>query len=272
MEDLINQDMISLLVGYCLRVVGALALLFVAWIVAGWTRRRVRRTLEASTLDVTLTKFLSNFARWAILLIALISTLGVFGVETTSFAALVASAGLAVGLAFQGTLSNFSSGIMLLVFRPFKVGDVVNITGQTGKIDEIELFTTKMDTPDNRRIILPNSLIFGSTIENITHHPKRRADVDVGTDYGADLDRTREILEAAAAAVPGRLTDEDTQVVLVALGDSSIAWQVRVWANTSDFLAVKQRLTRDVKKALDEAGVGIPFPQMDVHLDGAPPQ
>ncbi len=154
---------------------------------------------------------------------------------------------------------------MLLAFRPFKVGDVVNVAGQTGVIDSIALFTTVMDTFDNRRIILPNSEIFGATIENTSFHSTRRADVNVGTAYEADIDQTWDVLRQVADNLEGRLPDKDTAVILLELGDSSINWQVRVWVPASDFFPLKQRLTRDVKVALDKAGISIPYPQMDVH-------
>jgi small conductance mechanosensitive channel len=150
---------------------------------------------------------------------------------------------------------------------------VINAAGVLGKVNCIELFTIAIDTFDNRRIIIPNSAVFGSTIENISHHPTRRADVDVGTDYTADIDRTREVLLAAAKSVEGGLEDPAPDVFLLGLGASSVDWSVRVWCSSGDFGAVKQATIRAVKKSLDDAGIGIPFPQMDVHLDSpAPPQ
>jgi small conductance mechanosensitive channel len=193
-------------------------------------------------------------------------SLGTFGVKTTSFAAVLGAAGLAVGLALQGTLSNFAAGVMLLIFRPFKVGDTVDIGGKRGKVDEIDIFFTILDTPDNRRFILPNGQVFGAAIENVTFHAIRRADVLVGTDYAADLDETRAVLEAAAALVPGQSPDKPSQVVLVGMGASSIDWEVRVWAPKDTFLDVLQASRRAVKQALDSAGIGIPFPQVDVNF------
>jgi len=257
----------SLIIEYGPSVVGVLVFLIAAYIIAGIVGRLVRKALERSKVDTTLSAFFGNVAKWTILVLALIGCLGVFGVETTSFAALIGASALAIGLAFQGSLSNLAAGVMLLIFRPFTSGDVVKVAGELGKIEEIDLFVTKMDTPDNRRIILPNSSVFGSTIENITHHPTRRVDVAVGVEYPADLDRTREVLEAAAAAVPNTLSDPPAQIILLNLGDSSVDWQVRVWANTEDYWTVLDAATRQVKKSLDEAGLGIPFPQVDVHLD-----
>ncbi len=268
--ETIQSSLTELAFKHGVDIVKVLVLLLVAWIVAGWTRRIVQRSLERINFDVTLTRFLASTSRWLVLLLAVLACLGVFGVETTSFAAVIGAAGIAIGLAFQGTLSNFAAGVMLLIFRPFKVGDSVTTAGQTGKINSIELFTTSLDTFDNRRFIIPNSSIFGAVIENISHHTKRRADVDVGVDYAADIDRTRDVLTQAAANVPGGLDDPAPVVVLLGLGASSVDWSVRVWANASEFLDVKQATVRAVKLALDEAGIGIPYPQMDVHLDQQP--
>jgi small conductance mechanosensitive channel len=261
------QTVIELTIKYGTPAVGAIVLFFVAWIAARIAGALVRSSLRRAHLEETLTRFFSKLVRWLVLVAGGVGILGMFGVETTSFAAIIGAAGLAVGLAFQGTLSNFASGIMLLVFRPFKVDDVVTVAGMTGKVYEIDLFTSTLDTPENRRIIIPNSSIFGSTIENITHHAKRRADVNVGVDYKADIDTTREALEKAAAGVEGVLEDPAPGVVLLELGASSVDWSVRVWCNSGDFGSVKQATIRAVKLALDGAGIGIPFPQMDVHVD-----
>jgi small conductance mechanosensitive channel len=261
--------LLPLLVNYAVSAVGALLLLIVAWIVAAIVSRMVGKNLQRARFDATLTKFFARLTWWVLVLAAVVGCLGMFGVETTSFAALLGAAGLAIGLAFQGTLSNFASGVMLLAFRPFKVGDVVTIAGQTGVVDEISVFATTLDTFDNRRFMIPNSSIIGSTIENITYHPRRRAEVNVGVSYGADIDRTREVLERAAASVEGRLEDPAPVVFLDDLGASSVNWSVRVWARREDFGIVKQGMVRAVKQALDEAGIEIPYPQMDVHLHRA---
>ena len=257
----------NLVVDYGARILGVIVLLIAAWIVSAFAGRVVVRVLEKALFDLTLTKFFGSAARWFTLILAGIAALGVLGVETTSFAAVIAAGGLAVALAFQGTLSNFASGVMLLVFRPFKVGDVVEVAGVTGQTVEIGLFQTTVDTFDNRRVVLPNSSIFGSTIENMSHHETRRAEVPVGVDYGADIDRTRVVLEEAARSVPGCLSDPGPQVVLTGLGASSVDWEVRIWASADDLFSVKQATVRAVKIALDETGIPIPFPQLDVHLD-----
>lgn len=267
MEQYLNETTIAMITSYATRVAGVIILLFVAWMIAGWTRRITMKSLGKANFDPTLTKFFSNFARYTVLILATLACLGIFDVQIIGFAALIGAAGLAVGLAFQGTLSNFAAGVMLLTFRPFKVGDLVNIAGNLGVIDEIELFTTALDTLDNRRIIVPNSAIFGSTIENVTYHDTRRVDVNVGTEYPADIDSVRRVLEKVVEDEPGRLPDKASMVFLAELGESSINWQLRIWCRTEDYWDVWQRVTRTAKYALDEANIGIPFPQMDIHFD-----
>ena len=235
--------------------------------VAGKVRNLVKKAFEKSNFDPTLAGFVSNTIRWLIILMAILAVLGVFGIETTSFAAVLGAAGLAIGLAFQGSLSNVAAGVMLLIFRPFKLDDVISVSGSLGKVAEIGLFTTALDTPDNRRIIIPNSVVFGSTIENITHHDIRRVDVAVGTEYPAKLSDVRDVLEKVPATIEGGLSEPAPQIYLAELGASSIDWQVRVWCKTADFFSVRQQIVDQTKLALDEAEIGIPFPQMDVHLD-----
>ena len=261
----------SALVPLLMNVLGAILLLVATVLVAGWAKRATRRLVERSDLDPTLAAFFSSLARYAVLVLGGLAILGVFGISVASFAAILAAAGFAVGLALQGTLSHFAAGVMLLIFRPFGVGDKVSAADITGKVVEIGLFTTLFDTPDNRRIIVPNGAIFGDTIENETYHDTRRVDVSVGTDYDADLSATRAVLNEVAAAVEGGLSDPAPQVYLAELGASSIDWSVRVWAHTSDYWAVRERLTNQIKDALDAQGIGIPYPQMDVHLDPLAP-
>ncbi len=262
----IQATLQSVLTVFLPKVVGVLVLLSVSWIVSKWLKKRVSR-LVAQRLDETLAYFFGSLVKYAVLTMALLGCLSIFGFETTSFAALIGVAGLAVGLALQGTLSNFSSGIMLLIFRPFKIGDFVSAGGVTGTIVEINLFSTLFDSPDNRRIFVPNGSIYGSTIENITFHDTRRLDVEVGTDYSADIRHTREVFLNAVKNLDGVLAEPAPAAILKGLGGSSIDWSVRAWANTSEFGSVREAATESVKNALDKAGIGIPFPQMDVHVD-----
>lgn len=244
----------------------AIALILLVLFLSGWARRLTTGALRRARVEETLARFFGNAAKWLLVVLGALAVLNTFGVDTTAFAAVLAAVGFAIGMALSGTLANFASGIMLLVFRPFKVGDVVNAAGVLGTVDEIGMFTTTFDTFDNRRIIVPNGKIYGDTIENVTFHPVRRVEVTVGTEYAADIDETRAVLERVIAAVEGGRRDPAPQVFLAELGDNAVTWKLRVWAQGGDYWDVFQRLTRDAKKALDEAGIGIPFPQRDVHL------
>lgn len=252
---------------YLPSVLTVAVILTVAVFASAIVGRFVRRALQKMKVEDTLAIFIGRTSRWAILLLALVLCMSEFGVDTTSIAALVAGIGFAIALGFQGTLSSLAAGVLLMVFRPYKVGDVVKLGGELGKVSEIELFTTLLDTFDNRRIILPNGSVFGNTIENLTFHPTRRVDVNVGVGYDADLDQTREVLTEAAREVEGRLDEPEFAVALLELGDSSVNWAVRVWTHTEDFWTVKDALTRLVKIKLDQAGLEIPYPQMDVHVN-----
>lgn len=267
--DIDPNKFIDPVIEYGPKVIGVLVALVLALMIAGWTERVVRVALERRSFDATLTRFFAKLARYFILIAAVLGCLGVFGIQTASFAAVLAAAGFAIALAFQGTLGNFAAGVMLLVFRPFKVGDYVEVNGETGTCEHIDLFTCEFRTLDNRRLIVPNGSVFGNTITNYTGYEVRRVDIDVGAEYSADVDATRAALEKAAAKVEGKLTDPPPQVFLKGLGDSSIDWQVRVWCKTADYWDVWQATVRATKLALDEAGIGIPFPQRDVHFDEA---
>jgi len=252
---------------YGSRVLFVLVLMTLALTVSSWASNLTRRTLERVKFDSTLTIFVAKLVRWGILTLVGVMCLSKFGVETASLAAVIGATGLAIGLAFQGTLSNFAAGAMLLIFRPYKVGDLVNVAGHLGKVNEIELFTTSLDTPDNRRIIVPNGSIFGAVIENITYHPLRRAEIGVGTPYAADLDQVRETLERAVRNAPLVVPEPPPAVVLQELGASSINWLVRGWVRTETFIDARQAIIRAVKMELDAAGINIPFPQLDLHFD-----
>lgn len=255
---------------YGARLLFVIILATLAWTISSWSSSAVRTALTRVKFDETLSIFLAKLARWVILLLVGMTCLSYFGVETTSFAAIIGAAGLAIGLAFQGTLSNFAAGAMLLIFRPYKVGDDVNIAGHTGTVREVELFTTDIDTPDNRRITVPNSSIFGAVIENITYHPIRRFSVAVGTAYSADVDATRQALERAIRSATLVATAPVPSASISDLGSSSVNWTVNCWAKRESFGDAKQQVIRAIKLELDGAGISMPFPQLDVHLDGPP--
>jgi small conductance mechanosensitive channel len=250
-----------------IRIVGVLVALIIAFIIAGMFSRTLIRSLEKRNFDQTLTRFFGALLRYIVLGGAVIGCLGVFGIQTASFAALIAALGLAIGLALQGTLSNFAAGVMLLVFRPFKVGDLINVAGQLGIVEELQLFTTDMKTLDNRKLVVPNGSVFGAVIENVGAHPTRRVDINVGIAYDADIDQSRQVLETVPGKVDDVLQDPPPQIFLKELGGSSVDWQVRLWCPTDKYWDVYQGGIRAIKMSLDEAKLGIPFPQTDIHLD-----
>ncbi len=261
------KELFPTLIDYGVRIVGVLFALWLSFRLARWAESRVVGSLQKRNFDKALTLFFGSLMRWMLIVAAVLACLSVFGIETTSFAAILGAAGLAVGLAFQGTLSNFSAGVMLLTFRPFKIGDMVLIDGNLGTVQEIGLFTTAVDTLDNRRVIIPNGTVIAGTIENHSHNVYRRVDIDVGVSYDSNLDEVRTVLEAAAAEVPGRHPEGGHQVILLGLGGSSVDWQVRVHCDPKDYWDVWDATVLATKKALDAAGISIPFPQMDVHMD-----
>ena len=244
-------------------IIAVFVIMFVAWVLGGWARRTVRRGLERARFDLTLTKFFANMVRWMILAVAVVMCLGRFGVQTATFAALFGVAGLAIGLGFQGSLSNLAAGVMLLVFRPFKVGDGVVVGGNSGIINEIDMFQTSLDTADGRRIIIPNGAIFGATIENSTFHPQRRIDVSVSVAGSADVAKTEAVLLKAVTGTPGVLQDPAPAVVLVDLG---VNWSVQAWAATGELGGVRQQLLKNIKDALGKAEIPGPRPGMDVNV------
>lgn len=255
----------DMVIDYTVRVVGVCVVLFVGNWLSKLVERMTLNALRKAEMDTTVRRFLARAARTTLMVLVIIACLGVFGIETTSFAAILGAAGLAIGLAFQGTLSSISAGVMLLTLRPFKVGDLIIVAGFEGIVQEIGLFTVELNTWDMRRIILPNSAVFGAPLENHSHSPKRRVEVDVGVDYGCDIRAAREVIFEACKTIEDTL--DEPQAYLVGLGGSSVDFQARVWVAPERYLAVRDQLTEAVKLALDEAGISIPFPQMDVHLD-----
>lgn len=246
-----------------------LGVIFLGYLVAKYVSRVISRPI-CRRVDETLGKFIGKAIFYAILAGVVASVAAKLGAPLAGITAVLAGASFAIGLAFQGTLSNFAAGILMMVFRPFKVGDVINAAGVMGKVNEIDLFTTTLDTPDNRRIIIPNSAISGGTIENVSYHPHRRIEVVVGVDYHADIEGTRGALQRAADMFTGQMIpgeDRGAAIVLSNLGDSAVEWKVRMWVTSADYWSMLESLTAEVKRQLDSVGIGIPFPQLDVHLN-----
>jgi small conductance mechanosensitive channel len=249
-----------------LKVVGAIAVLVIGRIVSGMIRRAVRRGLERAEIDATLRPFLSGLAYYATLAVVVIAVLNLFGIETTSLIAILGAAGLAVGLALQGTLSNFASGVMLLIFRPFKVGDYVEVGGTAGSVEQVGVFNSTLKSPDNVLIVVPNSQVYGQTIKNYNGYETRRVDLVMGVSYDDDIGVAVKTLHAILEADPRVLKDPAPVVAVNELADSSVNLVVRPWCQGSDYWALKWDLTRAMKEGLEKAGCSIPYPQRDVHL------
>ena len=270
MEDtaqLITDQIIALIATYGLNVVGAIVVLVIGLIAAGWAKRTVRRLLRRTgRVDDTLTGFLGSLVKYAVVAFTVIAVLQQFGVEATSLVAVFGAAGLAIGLALQGTLSNVAAGVMLLLFRPFKVGDYIDAGGQAGTVKIISLFTTELATPDNVQIIVPNGAIWGTAIKNYSFNDTRRIDLLMGIDYGDDIDTAMATINRVIGEEPLALADPEPLVAVSELADSSVNLVVRVWVNASDYWGVRFDLTRKLKERLEADGISIPFPQRVVHM------
>lgn len=266
--DLDNlMEQIQLLAGeWGLKVIGALAVVFIGRIIAGWLRGLTRKGLTRADFDPTLVPFLANLAFIALMTFVLISAAGLVGIPISSFVAVIGAAGLAVALAFQGTLSNFSSGVMLLTFRPFKVGDFVEVGGVSGTVKEIGVFVTTLTTPDNVQIVMPNTAISGDTIKNYSANATRRIDLVMGVGYGDDLNVAISTIREVLSEDSRVLADPAPQVAVSELGDSSVNIVVRPWVNGADYWVTRFDLTKELKERLEAAGCEIPFPQRDVHF------
>ncbi len=262
-----DMDAINVLVrNYIAPALMILAGLYLAWTIASMIGRFVGRKVEEK-VDVTLGRFLTKAVRNLIMLVVALGVLQSAGVGLTSVTAILAAAGFAVGMALQGTLSHFASGVMLLIFRPFKVSDYIVVADTEGTVEEIDLFTTRINTVDNRHVIVPNGEIFGSKLENYTRNEVRRVDVNVGACYSADLEVTRTALQRAVVTCTPEAAPAG-QVYLMELGGSSVDWQLRVWCNPNDYWGVREQLTAAAKNELDRVGISIPYPQLDVHVGG----
>lgn len=268
--DEISQQVMTVVTTYGLDVIGAAIILIVGLVASNWARAGIERGLKRfERVDATLRVFMGALVKYLVLAFAVVATLQRFGVETTSFVAIVGAAGLAIGLALQGTLSNVAAGVMLLLFRPFKVGDYIEGAGTAGTVQSLTLFTTELATPDNVQIVVPNAHLWGTAIKNYSHHATRRVDLVVGISYGDDMDKAMGVIHKLAKA-DGRVCAEPEPFVAVAeLADSSVNLVVRLWCKSADYWAIKFGMTKAIKEAFDAEGISIPFPQRDVHLHQA---
>jgi small conductance mechanosensitive channel len=261
------EEAMAIITIYGLDVIGAIAILVIGWIAAGWISGSVNRALgRVSKMDETLRRFAVSAVRYLILVITVIAVLSQFGVEMASLLVVLSTAGLAIGLALQGTLSNVAAGVMLLLFRPFKIGDYVDVGGHAGTVKGITLFVTEMATPDNVHIVVPNGQVWGSSVVNYSQHPTRRVDIAVGIGYEDDINKAfAEVLDLIEADERA-MAEPAPLVAVTGLGDNSVDLTVRVWCQAADYWGLKFGLTKAIKERFDETGINIPYPQRTVHI------
>lgn len=264
--DKMSQLTDTYVIPWGINILMAVIIYIVGKIVVGLVVNMLGKLLKRSNYDDMLVDFLKAIIRAVLMLFVIIAALDQLGVDTTSLAAILAAAGLAIGLSLQGSLQNFAAGVMLLVFKPFKAGDFVEAGGAAGVIKSISIFTTIMTTGDNKEVIIPNGAIYGGNITNYSAKDTRRVDMVVGIGYDSDLKRAKEVLQEIADADERILKEPAVTIAVAELADSSVNFVVRPWAATADFWAVKFAFTEAVKLRFDEEGIAIPFPQMDVHV------
>jgi small conductance mechanosensitive channel len=251
---------------YGLKVIAAVAILVIGRIVAKIVRKILGKILSKSKVDDTLISFLTSVVFVAIMAFVVIAALGQLGVQTTSFVAVIGAAGLAVGLALQGSLANFAAGVLMIIFKPFKVGDYIEAGGTAGTVAAIGIFTSDLKTPDNKKVIVPNAKVTGDNIINYTANDQRRVDIVAGVSYSDDLDKVRRVLEDILSQDERVLTDPAPTIGILELADSSVNFAVRPWVATADYWNVYFSLQEQIKRRFDAEGISIPFPQRDVHM------
>lgn len=262
-----TEVLTSLILTNALSLIGAILILIVGYVIAGWASKKVKKSAEKSgKFDDTLVPILSKTTKAVILIITFLAVLGQFGVQTASIIAILGAAGLAIGLALQGTLSNVAAGMMLLILRPFKIGDAVNINGTFGVVLEIGLFTTDLKSFDNIGIVMPNSRVWGAEIQNLSKFETRRVDMEFGISYRDNMDKAIELIKEVLAEDERVLPEPEPLVAVSELSDSSVVIRVRPWTETKNVWPLRYYITKSIKEKFDANGVSIPFPQRDVHL------
>ncbi len=268
-SEILNSasPLIALIIDYALDMVGAVLLLIAGWIVAGWVQKHTARMLGAvERVDATLLSFVTQFVRYTILILVMVAVLAQFGVQTTSIIAVLGAAGLAVGLALQGTLANIAAGVLLLFLRPFKIGEYIDAGGVAGTVREIGLFATEFKSYDGIFVMVPNSQLASAAITNYSRLPTRRLDLVIGISYGDNMNQAMTVLNDLLVNDDRILKDPAHQVMVKELADSSVNLNMRCWTNRQDYWSLLFDLTQQAKERLDEHGISIPFPQRDVHL------
>ncbi len=264
--DWVNNNQ-SLFIEYGLNIIAAILTIVIGLIVARMISGAINKVLIKRKLDITVVDFVSHLAKYVIVAFVLIAALSRIGVQTTSFIAIIGAAGLAIGLALQGSLSNFASGVLIIILRPFKAGEYIDAAGVSGSVESVQIFATTLITPDNKFVVVPNSAILSGSIINYSRKATRRIDITIGVSYKADLAKTKAILEAVLKDNELILKSPQALVAVSELAASSVNFVVRPWVKSSDYWGVHFALMEAIKNALDEAGIGIPYPQMDVHMN-----
>lgn len=266
MGALSSDKLVELIQSYGLPIIWAIIIFIVGRIVARMVSNSVGKMMNKSSVDETLIKFAKNMIYIALMIFVVLAALGKLGINTTSFAAILAAVGLAIGLSLQGTLGNFASGIMLILFRPFKVGDFVEAGGVSGVVEEIQIFSTKMKSVDNKEITVPNGQIVGNTITNYSAKETRRVDMVIGVGYNDDLKKVRTVLEDILNSDERILQDPAVTIAVLELADSSVNFAVRPWVKSGDYWPVLFDIQEAIKLRFDAEGISIPYPQQDVHM------
>ncbi|MEO1203205.1 MAG: mechanosensitive ion channel domain-containing protein [Pseudomonadota bacterium] len=253
-------------VDFATNIVVAIVVFYLGKMLTGWAVKGARSAMQRAEVDATLESFLCNLLRMGLMALVIITAITMLGIQTTSFIAIFGAAGLAVGLALQGSLSNFASGVLIVLFRPYKVGDWIEGAGVSGSVEQVQILTTVLKTGDNKKVIIPNSQIMDSVITNYSANDTRRVDMVFGVSYSDDLDKTRKILEEIVGADERVLADPAVTIAVSELADSSVNFVCRPWVKTADYWGVMFDITEAVKKRFDQEGISIPFPQQDVYI------
>lgn len=266
MENL--EQIRSMLIDYAPKVVGAILMLIIGFMIIGWVSRLVSKSLQRRNVDESVRPFLVSLISVGLKVVLLLAVAGMFGIETTSFVAIFGALAFAIGMALQGSLGHFASGVLILIFKPFKVGDLVEIGGgKVGSVEQIQVFNTILKTLDNKRVIIPNSLVTSNVITNISGQGTIGVELTFGIGYGDDIDKARKIILETGKSCQHILENPAQGVVVSSLGDSSVNLATRPFCKSEHYWDVYFYMQENVKKAFDKEGVSIPFPQMDVHMD-----
>ena len=253
-------------VSFLIKAAIAIVIFVIGRFIAKAIAKGIRKLMRAQEVDKILETFVSNLAYWALMIFVIIAAINQLGIATTSLIAIMGAAGLAIGLALQGSLSNFAAGVLIVMFRPYRVGDFVEAAGISGVVVQVQILTTVLKTGDNKQIVVPNAQIMGSIITNYSANDTRRVDMVVGVSYEDDIDKVRATIKELIAADERILSDPECLIAVAELADSSVNFNVRPWVKSADYWGVKFDLTEAIKKRFDKEGISFPFPQQDVHL------